>query len=303
MNLKKSIVIIASILLYAFPALANNPPAPQTMVANLIMVPLTMIFFLVTGAAAAWDYEHNIIGWKRRIVIWLILFGLTCLSGVHEGFGFLISIVLAFYSFSFVYKMLAVAFKISMTWNYTRVASLVGGLILIPTILLLAGFSYAFMFPVYDEFGYRHVQERLQKFSQYQRNYTSTHGGIYAEIPAVAEIPDLSKSGNSKDIEIKNKELQDSGMRLLIKSSNPFRDRKYYDVSVIYGAALKSYSLEVVPLMFRPWPYGHLTKVYAYYLDQTGAIHAERVKKSGVHATVSSPVIWTLDTESQAPPH
>lgn len=258
------------------PAYANDPPAPQTMLAQLAIVPAALAFFVFSGAAAAYEVAGKGSTRRRRIFILLFASVLCVLSGMHEGFAILLSPMLAAYSIIYAIRMLRTA-HLPQASRRTRMASTVGGVLLIPLLVFLASFSWAF-FGYYDVSGSRgkYAIKWMQRFHAYQSKYAAAHGGKYHEIPLVS--PDQQGTDESLNRTI----YHDSGLGML----TVFFSRK--ELSLSYGGDLGSYTLKYGPVLFVPWPwYIFSPRQRAFYMDQTGIIRYEKLTGPG-EATVNS---------------
>lgn len=90
------IVALALILLTAGPAAANDPPGPQTVLAEILILPLMMLLSLAGGAYAILEVLSQ--GKKKRwgaIGRWGGTILVILFSFAHEGFGFMVAVIFA----------------------------------------------------------------------------------------------------------------------------------------------------------------------------------------------------------------
>jgi hypothetical protein len=75
------------VLVIPAPALANQPSAPQTMMAIMVMMPLAILFFTISGAARFYGKREKS-RWRmsrlEAMVIWVIV---IVLAAINEGGG------------------------------------------------------------------------------------------------------------------------------------------------------------------------------------------------------------------------
>jgi len=281
------IAIVFILLLFGLPeaAHANQPPAPETFFAEVLITPITLALFVLSGAAAIYDRKNNTprAGFKRILTL-LGITVLCVLSGMHEGFAVLLCLCLAIWGVGIALTMIRLSFD-GAAGFYARWASRVGGVVLIPVVVFLASFSWVFFGTFYYETMGRDWshKETLQEFFAYQRDYAARHEGQFHLL-----LPENC----TDDLEKEDKEpLFDSGVWRLARE----KKRNVNRVSVSYGPDLRSYELKITPVAFYSWPYNLIARRRAYYMDQTGAIRHELLTGPGSEATASSPIYMERD--------
>ena len=281
------IAIVFILLLFGLPeaAHANQPPAPETFFAEVLITPITLAFFVLSGAAAIYDRKKNIPrpGFKRILTL-LGVTVLCVLTGMHEGFAVLLCLCLAIWAVGIALTMIRLSFD-GAAGFYTRWASRIGGVVLIPVVVFLASFSWVFFgMYYYNTMGrdWSH-KETLQEFFAYQRDYAARHEGQFH--------PLFPENFNDELKEDERPSYIDSRVARLARE----KKRNVNRVSVSYGPDLRSYEVKITPVAFYSWPYNLFAKRRAYFMDQTGAIRHELLTGPGSAATASSPIYMERD--------
>ncbi len=282
--------VFGFVFLRAEPALANDPPAAQTMLANLSIVPIALALFAFTGAAALYDklllrkqLEDSAPKRRRRPGWALGIATVACLlSGAQEGFALLLSPVLCVYAILIAARMIR-ASRQAPRGSRTCTAALLGGALLIPLSIFLASFSFAFL----DSWSYgRHdfCLEPMRRFASYQDKYAHAHDGLYHEVA----MPKRWEPKDEEEAEVWRKSavkrLRES-VALSMRGSVALSK-----CSITYGPDLKSYEVRLTPTAFYPWPYRYLAPArISYFMDQTGVIRYRKMRRPGEGATAASP--------------
>ncbi len=274
------------VLLLSEPAHANEPPAPQTMLAQILIVPIALAFFAFSGAAALYDRKKaeslkragkvKKRSPRRGRLRTLGIATLACLlSGMHEGFAVLLSLVLCGYAILLAVRMVR-ASRGAPPGNYPRRATLVAGVILIPLAVFLASFSLMF-FSGNDVYRYQHHSDRrlLHDFWEYQAAHAKEHDGVYLR---------LSSEGADADGDTRGEYLLDR-LKAGLSSTRLW---------VRYPDNLRGYAIGTTPAGSLPWPYRWFTSYKSFYMDQTGVIRYVELSSPGEGATAESPLLERL---------
>ena len=290
-------VVVISVLLLSEPASANEPPAPQTMLAEIIIVPLAFALFTFSGAAALHDRQkseslkkagklkrHSLRRGRLKI---LGIVTLACLlAAVHEGLALLLSIVLGVYAIVIAIRMIRVGQE-APPGSYSRWTPRVAGGLLIPFAVFLASFSVAF-FSSSDTYRYQeHFDLRtLEDFWECQQEHAESHGGVYFRLPF----------DESDGADPQQRYLSERLSHMLDDSRRSGSAR----CSISYRDDMRGYEIKTTPVGFLPWPYRWFTSRKAYYIDQSGVIRCETMTSPGKDASSKSRVIKTLAPQPSA---
>lgn len=274
------------VLLLSEPAHANEPPAPQTMLAQIVIVPIALAFFAFSGAAALYDRRKSESlkqagkvrkrSLRRGRLSVLGIATLACLlSGMQEGFAVLLSLVLCGYAIVLAVRMIRVR-REAPPGSYPRWATPVAGVLLIPLAVFLASFSLLF-FSGSDVYRYQDRSDRrlLHAFWEYQAAHAREHDGVYLRLPPEGADAEGDTRGE------RLLELLKAG-----RSSAHFWIR--------YPNDLRGYAIGTTPAGFLPWPYRWFTSYKSFYMDQTGVIRYVKLFSPGEGATAESPVLERL---------
>lgn len=255
-------------------AWANDPPAPPAWLAEFSIVPLALLTFSWSGAAQLYDESTGIRG-RRGLALCLSVL-VTLMSGIHEGFAVLIAPLLCTYAIIVALRMMK-ASSFAPQNSLVKRASQWGGILLIPTVIFLASFSWVFMGSYRYSSG-RWASEAMPEFYEYQRSYAKQHDGKFQEL----RLKDMVRAEND-DGEL-HKQWIDSRAYVFAELSSTITQ-----IEVNYSADLKSYQVKIKPLAFVPWPYRIFSPRRAYFMNEDGIIHYENSWSSSTEATATSP--------------
>lgn len=265
-----------SLLVTVQPVLANQPPGPNVLFAEILILPVMIVCSIIGGAYAVMRYgKARRRQWEKVVAAIIIIF----LSGIHEGYGFLVALLFGMIALARSFRMLA--WGIRVRFASTRPAHLQearawrlvsAGLLLALSTVFLAGMALAFVGYWPERRDTRRVQQ-LKEFLIYQ--LASTQGkkaGISA--PAADRLtPDESQAvlndffGETQHIRF---ESDDEGQHFTI------------------------YMLPVSRFPF--FPYNYLTSQPSYRADDTGQIRMARVHAKEALCPVDAPVVWQVQS-------
>ena len=251
-------------------------PAKETVFANLLIVPIALLLFILSGAYFYYNREANEAGTKR------IGFGLPAflivLSIGGAIFSGAVTLFLIIYAWSLAIKMLRI--KKDTAGPYTcRISPVAGGILMLIT-AFLATFPFVFS---YGSYWARHARwildEGMPGFAEYQTAYAKDHDGVYRETVQAAQ---------DKITFIADPDEDKSASNSALHQFNSFCDQRVIRCSIAYGPDLKSYEVRLTPMKLLPWPYGYFDSPRAFYMNQTEIIRYEAIKEPGQEASASS---------------
>jgi hypothetical protein len=269
------IVALALILLTAGPAAANDPPGPQTVLAEILILPLMMLLSLAGGAYAILEVlsprkkkRWGAIGrWGGTILV--ILF-----SFAHEGFGFMVAVIFA---------IVAVRRGVQMLWWGMRARPagprlahlqtanpwrlIPAGLSLVVLSLFLGSLPIAFFgYYPWDSSG----TESLKKYVTYQL--------------ALGRL-EQARTGQAKFRRIEEQALQTTGCG----------DRLRGGTRVEYDPSETGFTVLMLPKARFPFfPYNHLTSQPTYRADEAGKIRMISVHHQDAVCPPDAPVVMQV---------
>ena len=257
----KKIILILSLFLICSQAFANTTPARETSLAMILMMPLTIFLFTISGAAKFHDQKEEIRwGCLGRFLAIVGATLLTILFGMQELMAMLGSSLIGLWAISYVKKMIQVS-KEAPPGSYTRIASKCFGVILPIILLFFISFSFIFFGNRYQEMkGADWIyKEALQRFRQEQQDYAKSHSGEYSPI---RDYPWLKR-----------------------------RDPKFTEITYSYGDDLRSYEVRIKPIAFYFFPYNRIAPRKSYYMDDSGVICYKEMTSPGEGANKESRIL------------
>lgn len=270
-----AVLTLALIFLLAGPAAANDPPGEQTILAEILILPLMMLLSLGGGAYAILEVLSQ--GKKKRWgaigrwggVILLILFSFT-----HEGFGFMVAVIFA---------IVAVQRGVQMLWWGMRARSaglrpahlqkanpwrlIPAGLSLVVLSLFLGSLPIAFLgYYPWDSSG----TESLKKFVTYQL--------------ALGRL-EQARTGQVRFRRIDKLDLRMTGCG----------DRLRRGTRVEYDPSETRFTVLMLPKARFPFfPYNYLTSQPTYRADEAGKIRMMHVHHEDVVCPPDAPIVMQV---------
>jgi len=264
--MKKITILSLSLLLLfviAQPVLANQPPGPNLMLSEVLILPAMIILTLIGGGYAVLS---RLKGKKRPLLKIIAAILAIIFSAMQEGLAFLVVVIFAVIALERSLKMLYWGIK-SIGSNQkpehlteakpSRLIS--AGAILFLVTIFLAGMAVAFV-TYWPEIGQERRETNLKKFLTYQL--------AYAQIQK-------SKTGNITFDETVN----------------------YDDLNIEYGVEDKSFTVYMLPVEFPFFPYSYLTSQPSYRADETGQVRMIYVHKKEILCPPDAPVVWKISDQ------
>lgn len=262
---------IAIVLFGAQPALANQPPGAQIMLAEILILPIMALLSLLGGAYAIINRQEK----KKRKLKTVIA---IVVSGINEGLGVLVALVFGIYALIRGFQMLlwgigAQSFHKSRAHlagaNPLRLIAVGVSLILIT--LFLTGMAVAFV-GYWPEIGRESREKDLKQFVTYQLAYARweaerTGQAVFRPLPA-------------DNFNIPGFVPPDSHVRIEYS-----QDGNHFTV----------YMLPTERIPFSPFNY--LTSQPSYRADETGRIRMIRVNRKDHLCPADAPVVMHIGTK------
>jgi len=267
--------LIFASLFIACSVLANDKPELPVSIADFCIVPLALLVFAWSGAARLYDESHGTSGERIRMLILAVI--LTYIGTKDEGFAFLTAPFLCVYGLVIAFRMIEVS-SLAPKYSLVQRASRWGGILLIPTVIFLAGFNFGFIRSHRFHRSDFVVSESLPTFYAYQRAYAAKHDGRFLEL----RIEDKARVEKAND---ESKKVWDeSAMDELVEFCGTITQ-----ININYGADMKSYQIKTRPVAFYPWPYYLFSPRRSFFMKEDGVIHVARSWSSETEATENSP--------------
>jgi hypothetical protein len=267
-------------LLSASPAMANNPPGPHIMLAEVLILPIMIVLSLAGGAYAVLtrlaekqSYSVNFFAVAGAV---LALF----FSGIHAGLGALVA---------FIFMGVAVFRGFCMLiWGLGSLASkkkskhlinakpyrlIPAGVSLVCVSLFLGGMGIAFVpyMPDYINEDSSRV-ETLRQIAAYHLAYAEVEQSVSGQI----RFPNLNEDGRAY--------RSYSGNRSKIRSD--------------YSQDGKHFTIYMLPRhQFPLFPYNYVTSQPSYRADETGQIRMAQVHKWDQICPADAPVVMKVGNE------
>ncbi|MFQ5779759.1 MAG: hypothetical protein ACE5HN_03100 [Nitrospiria bacterium] len=279
--MNRLVLILLSLLFWPEPALAHGITSPQGLLAEMIIIPIALLLYVLTGAAAHYEQgiPRKLIGPRMVALLWTF-FGLI-LSAIGMEFAALISLGMGIYAVKLGIKMLRVKRGPSLRLG-VWVPRITGG-ILIPLAVFLSLLTSALNGSFQRDLYVRHsLPKTMQEFADYQNGYAATHDGRYQEVaPKRWDEIETIKDPDEQEA------YRQSGIWNLSKLMI-YKDRRHMEYTITYSQDPRTYALRVTPTKFLRWPYNYFAPRRAYYMDQTGVIRYEKMTGPGKEASADS---------------
>jgi len=277
---KKTIYIMSffSMFVVVNPAMANQPPGPQMLLSEILILPIMALFSIIGGAYAVMKLrEKKPSGLKTFLVA---LLAILC-SGANEGLGVIVAIIFGIYAIQRGLQMLYWGIRSFPKFKkpeYLIEANpwrlIPSGVLLIFISILLSGMAVAFVgyWPLNGS-KLKDREESLKEFVAYQLAYAQ-----------------LQKA--------------ESGQRFFDRVTpedplfNKFFDsswRKKANVRLEYDKNGKQFMIYLLPAdRFPFFPYNHLSSQPSYLGDDTGNIRMVYVSSKDAVCPADAPVVMSV---------
>lgn len=264
--LKRSVGLFSYAWIFLFPGYcsANQPPAPQSLIGEMLIIPVTILMILIGGGFAVYHAKRNKKVSKIKIIgVW---FFTLLFSMMHEGLLFITTIILAIFSFVWSGRMIlwgvnsADPRKVEKTpylknANTTRL--IIGGGLIIPAIVLLLIASWAFI-GWYASVNQSLVEAKIEKYLRLQLEQGAQTqketGTLFFQQPEIETRDVIKLNGESFHF--------------------GWGD---WAVEYVHGEDGGTFQLFVWAERFPIPPFNFFTWTTSYYADQTGKIRGIRV--------------------------
>lgn len=275
MKAKRTVIAtILFVLSTATQALANQPPGPQVILSEVLILP-TMILFSIIGGA--YTVLNQIQKKRPRVILFLLAIVAIFLSGMHEGMGALVAIVFGFIALRRSINMIKWGFQARSSRENEeylvdgtpwRLVS--AGVVLIPVTIFLVGLAIAFVgyWPFY---GQEHREAGLKDFVTYKLAYAKWEKNRIGTT-FFRPIIENERGSNFKDF----------------SPSNP-------NVQIEYSKDEKHFTVYMLPYEHFPFfPYNYFTSQPSYRADETGQIRMVMVNKRDKKCLTDAPIVMKV---------
>jgi hypothetical protein len=271
------IVLLTFTLLFgiASPAMANQPPGPHTLLAELLILPIMMLFTAIGGGYAIIKKVQK--KKPRRVLNILAVVLLIILSAINNGGALIVVLIFSILALARGAQMFFWGLKANLSkkipdhlLHVNVLRLIVSGATLIITTLFLAGMSLAFFDPY--SFYTSQKESGLKEYVAYQLAYSQV----------VKE-----KIGEGQFHKITN----DNPAPPYI---NSFINNSRYNIKIDYDDAGKHFTVLMPPLIMPFFPYNYITSKPSYRADETGQIRMIRVHKKNQLCPSDAPVVMRV---------
>ena len=277
---KKTFFIISffSIFFMANPAMANQPPGPQLLLSEILILPIMALFSVIGGAYAVMKLRENKPSGLKTFLVALLA---IILSGVNEGLGVIVAIIFGIYALQRGLQMLY--WGVRSIPKLKKPEYLIGanpwrlissGVLLIFITLLLSGMAVAFVgyWPLLGS-EIQGREEGLKEFVAYQLAYAQ-----------------LQKAENGQRA-FDRVTVEDPLFHKIFNSSR----RKTANIRLEYDKEGKHFMIYALPATRFPFfPYNHLTSQPSYLGDETGKIRMIHVNSKDALCPADAPVVMAV---------
>ncbi len=265
-------------------AMANQPPGPQVILSEVLILPLMIIFSLLGGAYGILATRRRakprrLRGLRPALAVLAIL-----LSGIHEGLASLGALL---------FGLLAVKRGGQMIlWGYIGRSSherpehltkanpwrlIPSGVLLVVGTVFLMGMALAFV-GYWPMIGQTTREKSLKDLLSYQLAYAQRQ---------------KFRTGKAEFHRIAPKDPEyDLYLRPLVDTY-----RGHWTFRVEYGGNAESFTAHLLPTSFPIFPYNYLTSQPSYRADETGKIRVMWVHKRDMMCPPDAPVVMQVTAQ------
>ena len=278
----KKIFFITMLMLLATAqhAMANQPPGPHLLLAEILMLPVMGLFTFIGGAYVILQRVQK--KKSRRVLNTAIAIILILGSGIQEGLAVIVAFMFWILATERGTKMLYWGLRARFSKNIpehldsAKPARLIfAGAFLIPSALFLFGMAVFFLSSLGGPYYHRAGEEQMLKdFVAYQSAYAK----IEKEKTGIERFHRITKNNPAPDY------------------IDEFVYGRY-KVQIEYGEGDKSFTVHVLPSYLPPFPYNHMTSRPSYLGDETGRIRMIRVHDKEQLCPADAPVVMKAEPE------
>ena len=265
----------AFLLLGPKPVMANQPPGPHVLLAEVLILFLMILLSVLGGAYVIVNRKKKR---KYRLLTPVAAFLAIIISGAHEGLGVLVAIVFGIYALDRAFKMVAWGVAARSSDNTrTDIAGtspwrlITTGVLLIIITVFLTGMAVAFV-GFWPMIGQAHREQDLKKFVAYHMAYTQW----------------VAKKADDNTVPSISADLKDIPE---LKPPNPH-------AGIEYSQDRQHFTAHMLPTQQMPFfPYNYLTSQPSYRADETGDIRMIRVHRMDHLCPEDAPVVMKVESE------
>lgn len=286
------------LLFWAAPAWANQPPGPQMFLAEVLILPLMMLFTALGGGYAVMQAR----GVKRRRYYMVLAMLAILLSGIHEGYGAMLMIVFGIVALGRAGRLIVWGIGALRPPEKRRahlaqavpLRLILAGLLTVVTAVGLAGLRFAFLSWWPSE---SYVEQDLKRLVAYQLAHSKQHKDAsgnpqYEGLNAGA----LKRAENFPGEPI----LAFEELRLPFLHRETTGKRRYFATEFRLAPGAKSFQVWVWPQRMTFFPYNYVVTLPSFYADETGQIRMIRVHWAGQKCSPDAPVYYRVRPEDLA---
>lgn len=275
----RGLLLVALIAAFALPAYANQPPGPQMILAEILILPVMM---LCTALAGAYALVHakgkRRKGWKPAVAVLAIF-----LSGMHEGLGLIVTLV--FGALAVVRGARLVTWGLTAAGQGNTTASqqtklssprlILSGSLLVLMAAALTGLSFAFVTWWPSE---NYAEGNLREIVAFQLAHGQQHKDAQGRPQFAALQP--QESGN--------RPFEGGPYTLFLNLHG--QGGRYFGAEFKLGDHGHTFQMWVWPRRMPFFPYNYLITLPSFYADHTGHIRVIRVRHTGQRCPADAPV-------------
>lgn len=268
-------MVFAFVTTVATPALANQPPGPHQLLAEVLILPIMALLTAIGGGYAILRRTQK----KKpsRVLNFLAAVLIIFFSFINAGLAMLVVLMFSLLALVRGIQMLywGLRVRISRTQPAHLTDAKAGRLILAGTALVLAalflvGMTAAFLNP-YSYIDYL-KEDRLKNFVAYQL--------AYAQL-------EKEKTGDIKFHHITDESAAPYGIGEFVTDGR-------YNVKIEFKDADKHFTALVPPLFMPIFPYNYMTSAPSYRADESGQIRMVRVRHRNQLCPPDAPVVMKV---------
>jgi len=286
-----------------FPARAPRIfyPLLETLIVAISMVPISFLFYVVTGAAVRWKDRYgkveNASFETTRVLVYLYVLTLAFIFLGNRLFSILLPICHLIVSVGIVVRMIRISRTIDSNQKTRRRIIFWSGIFLSPVILAI--FSYGYITEAYlyyrknTMYSAPFISIGMIEFREGQHEYFKKHNRYLGIIDnnSTEIIGNIFESEEFYKSKKYSKSLLSMNVWSRYRSYLSMMNIANYTTALKFSSDNKQYQIWAYPTKIRSFPKNLFFPNKSFYMDQTGVIRYKIVYTPNARAGPESPIL------------